>query len=71
MGLGRCMAVRETHLTPQSHWQEGSWELLYAAASLTFSGFTSRKNGLGSGQAMPHCCLSVTEGDLERVKAKL
>lgn len=63
--------MRGTHLTPQSHWQEGSRQPLYAAASLTLSGFTSRKNGLGSGQATPHCCLSVTEGALERVKAKL
>lgn len=70
MGSGRCMAVRGTHLTPQSHWQEGSWQPLYAAASLTLSGFTSRKNGLGSGQATPHCYLSVTEEALERVKAR-
>lgn len=62
--------MRGTHLTPQSHWQEGSWQLLYAAASLTLSGFTSRKNGLGGGQATPHCYLSVTEGALERVKAR-
>lgn len=54
--------MRGTHLTPQSHWQEGSWQPLYAVASLTLSGVTSRKNSLGSGQATPHCYLSVTEG---------